>query len=86
MDLIVTVEEGQSVMVCINLLSSGSTLGYSLTVDLDVTDSAKAGSTHLYSNGALLNQWLLQNDLSIYVILFACCLIITFTSYTNLFL
>ena len=43
MNPIVTVEEGQDVMVCINLMSSGSNLGYTLTVDLDVTESAKAG-------------------------------------------
>ena len=43
MDSIETVEEGQSVMVCITLMSSGTSLGCPLTVDLDVTGSAKAG-------------------------------------------
>ena len=44
MDPIVTVEEGQNVMVCINLICTGSVLGCPLTVNLETTDSAKAGS------------------------------------------
>ena len=47
MDPIVTVEEGQNVMVCIILTSSGTNLGYTLTVDLDVIGSTKAGITYV---------------------------------------
>ena len=50
MDPIVTVEEGQDVMVCINLICTGSSLGCPLTVYLNVTGSLKAGS--IYCNTA----------------------------------
>ena len=46
MDPIVTVEEGQNVMVCISLMGLGTILGCPLTVDLDVTGSIKAGTEH----------------------------------------
>ena len=48
MDPIVTVEEGQDVMVCISLMSLGSILGCPLTVDLNTTGSIKAGSIYYY--------------------------------------
>ena len=47
MDSIETVEEGQNIIVCISLMSSGSSLGYPLTIDLDVTGSAKAGCYYI---------------------------------------
>lgn len=37
------VTEGDDVMVCINLICSGSTLGCPLEVNLGVTGSSKAG-------------------------------------------
>lgn len=46
MDPIVTVEEGQDVVVCINLICTGSSLGCPLTVFLNVTGSLKAGSIY----------------------------------------